>query len=325
MGGRALKSYTRRIKKEEFLKIQHEIAGKLTFELGYDRVYFIPYISSKLDFGDLDLLLPKPKIESLEEFLCNSLYSKELSKNGDIISFEYNQFQVDLIHTQKPMMAQTYFSYNDLGMLMGMLAKRVGCKYGTEGLFLEVYNNNKSKKWEIFLSDSPKEIFDFLNLDYVCYTKGFKTLTEVYDFICSSYLFDVDYFYNEKGWNHRKRTRNRKRPTWHGFIEYIKNIDIKNPIPRDNVNYCTEFFSKEYIYNELNKIGEEEHKNNVIKEKFNGNIVSSLTGLEGKELSYFMSRFKKQFKNFESFIYYSKPEEVNSKLKEFYYGKGIFK
>ena len=200
MGGNALEIETKRVGLDSYYRIRDEDS-----------------------FGDLDLLLPKPKLPNLSEFLSDYLNSREIKTNNDIVSFEYKNFQVDLIHCPYPILdiAQVYFSYNDLGMLMGMLAKRVGCKYGHSGLYLVTYNESKSKKWETFLSKDPKEIFPFLGLDYERFCQGFDSLENVFDYVYSSNLFDSEAFLKEKEWNHRRRTRNRKRPTWQRFVDYI--------------------------------------------------------------------------------------------------------
>jgi hypothetical protein len=320
MGGNALSIKTRRVNFKEFIQIQDQVSEALVFNLGYAQARFLPYIFNKESFGDLDLILPKPKLPYLEDFLTDYLGSREVVHNGDIVSFEYREFQIDLIHTpfQNLDIAQTYFSYNDLGMLMGMLAKRVGCKYGSDGLYLVRYNHNKSRKWEIFLSKDSEEIFWFLGLNYSRFLKGFESLEDVFEFVYCSHLFDSDAFLNEEGWNHRRRTRNKKRPTWQAFKSYLKKHPKKlNPKPKDPIDYCKDYFPPTYIDERLERIREEDNRRQIVKERFNGKLVEEVTGLRGKDLSRFIAEFKKQFEDFENFILNQDKKVIKDYIKKF--------
>lgn len=319
MGGKALNTNTERIDLKTYNKIKTEIYCKLRDELNYNDVRFIPFYKSKDSFGDLDILVSEPKPNNLISFLYDNLNTKDLKINHDIVSFEYKDFQIDLIHCPAEYLdiAQTYFSYNDLGMLMGTVAKKINCKYGHTGLYYIKYNSDKSKKWEIFLSKEPRKIFNFLDLDYDVFLRGFNTLEEIYDYIYSSTLFDSNNFLYEKEWNHRKKTRNRKRPTWQKFIEYIKHKPIKEGLNVNPLEYCCFCFGKDYLLEEINTIEHNENMSKLIRSKFNGNIVRELTGYDKIELSKFISEFKKQFINFDTFIVNNNQSTINSYILQF--------
>ena len=136
---------------------------------------------------------------------------------------------MDLIHIDptKLHIARTYFSYNDLGMLMGVLAKRLNCKYGHNGLYYNYYNHDRSYKKDIFLSDEPPVIFNFLDLSYFKFLDGFNDLEDIFKYVTTSKYFDTKAFINEEEWNHIRRTRNRKRLNWNKFINYLTSKQTK--------------------------------------------------------------------------------------------------
>ncbi|MFB6215270.1 MAG: hypothetical protein ABEI54_05295, partial [Candidatus Bipolaricaulia bacterium] len=222
MGGNALTVETRRVDRQEYADIQDRLIKYLACQLGYQDVRPIPHVHNKTSFGDLDLLVSKPKPRDLRRTLQTDLGSREAVKNGDIISFDYRGFQVDLIHCPpKNMdMAQVYFAYNDLGMLMGMLAKRVNCKYGWDGLYYVYYSPNRERRWTILLSQNPVEIFDFLGLDYSRFFEGFDSIEAVFEYVMTSRWFDTQAYLDCEEWNHRRRKRNQKRANWQYFRDY---------------------------------------------------------------------------------------------------------
>lgn len=319
MGGNAIKN-TRRVPLSEYEEIKRTLINKLT-EFGYAYVLDIPHIGEKKDFGDLDLLLPKPKLNDLSKYLSNYLNSKEVKINGDIISFEYRNFQVDLIHVSEEniKLHQTYFSYNDLGMLMGVLAKRIRCKYGGDGLYYRWYSKNLEKRRDILLSKDPKIIFEVLGLSFSRFKKGFSTFREMFEFVRTSPLFDTQSFVSQENWNHRRRTRNNKRKTWHDFVEYCRtNTLIENLKPYNCIDYISRFFDID-LYGQIKKIEEEEQRKNLIKRKFNGNLVNEITGLQGKELGYFINSFKNSKKDFENWVITSSDYNIRKEIINFYF------
>jgi len=320
MGGNALSVPTRRYSKDEYFQLQKEITHELWFI--YQSVLTIPSYKNKDSFGDLDLIVNKPKYDNLNYFLEWDLGSKQIVTNGEVVSFEYKEFQVDLIHIDptKLHIARTYFSYNDLGVLMGVLAKRLNCKYGHEGLFYTYYNHDRSYKKDIFLSDEPPVIFNFLDLSYFKFLDGFNDLEDIFKYVTTSKYFDTKAFINEEEWNHIRRTRNRKRLNWNKFINYLttNNIQISNPKIEGVKYYVADYFSKVNLLEQLDELDHEQVTKSIIKTKFNGEIVSRLTGLTGKELGAFISSYKKDKTDFTGYIVRTEIVDIEQDITEFW-------
>lgn len=316
MGGNALKMRTRRVGVKEYEEIKKELISFFLRE-GYNDVRSIPHIANKESFGDLDLLVNKPKLDNLEEVL-RKLGTKEIYHNGSVVSFEYKEFQVDLIHCAPENLdiANVYFAYNDTGMLLGMLARRTNCKYSSEGLLYLYFTG--AKKWEIFLTRDPRKIFNFLGVDYDRFLEGFRTLDEVVDFIRKSHLFDSEAFISLEEWNHYKRKRNSKRPNWQYVLRTLKEKPkISNPKPDDPKSYVDQQFPEAGLKSEILQIKHWEERQRKVKEKFNGERVRTLTGYEGKELGKFISMFKSEFKDFERFILNNSQNIIDQEIQRF--------
>lgn len=319
MGGNALTVFTRRYNKDEYLLLQEEVRSNLLYV--YSNVLTIPCYNNKDTFGDLDLIVNKPKYNRLDEYLVNTFNTKQVVHNNQYVSFEYKEFQIDLIHIQQEdlYLAQTYFSYNDLGMLMGILAKRLNCKYGFNGLYYTYYNEDRSYKKDLFLSNEIADIFDFLGLEYSRFLCGFNELTDIFDYIISSKYFDTKCFINEEEWNHIRRTRNRKRSNWNKFIDYLKtnNIQVSNSKLEGIKYYISDYFNINLV-EQIDKLDSEQQLKQVIKSKFNGLIVNELTGLSDKDLGKFITKYKHSKDNFQEYIVQNTLEDIKKDISKFY-------
>lgn len=323
MGGNALATKTRRLDKEEFEEIEAIVCYKL--KKYYSRVAPIQAYFNKETFGDLDIIVSTPRPKQLSWILKQEFQTKEIVINGGVVSFEFRDFQIDLIQTHFYLVpnAEVYFSYNDLGMLMGMVAKRFNCKYGEKGLFYVTEYNGKKK--EIFLTKDIPTIFDFLGFDFNRYKKGFYTLYEIYNFVIDSKFFDIKRFLQQDGWNHYKRKRNAKRSTWVGFQKYLRyyEIDKETPLTRNKCNERIDSFFPGILEQEQEFIIREKLKQRV-KQKFNGERIGNLTGLKGKELGDFIASFKKRFTPFEDFIINNSLEKIDNEIIDFFYKKQLY-
>lgn len=99
--------------------------------------------------------------------------------------------------------------------------------------------------------------------------------------------------------NARDRARDKKRPSYRTFLEYIKTLPDRDYFPRTPGNKLQflpmifeAFPQAEAEYKALYAYKE---NMDLFKEKFNGDIVSNITGFTGKELGEFMVMFKSKY------------------------------
>jgi len=316
MGGNAFKTIiTVRKNCEQYKEIKERLT--MIFKNKGIIIHFIPELSDKESYGDLDILYsPLDSSFSIEEFIIELFNPHEVVSNGNVFSFpffckEQDFFQIDMIKCINIPFAQFYFAYSDFGGLMGSITKRYGIIFGHEGLFIE-YNNKK-----ITLTENVLDCCNFFGIDINIFN-NIKTKKDLFDFIISFELYNKNIF---NSGNHEHRKRIIKRPIYLEFLKYI-GVDIIKSSKENSIEEISKEM-KEKIYNrailyfdkqsKINDIIKEEEKNTFIHNKFNGNMLKD-KGYTGKEIGYIMIAFKNQYSNFDEFIYNSSQEEIFKSL-----------
>lgn len=247
-------------------------------------------------------------------------YGYPVSKNGNVLSFLYKSFQIDLIFVDDLYFnyAWHYFGYQDLGNLIGRLAKQYGLKHGWQGLYYVQRNGDHVVK-EHLLSTEYLDILKCMHLDKYTFFKGFETYEQMFDWIVSSPRFMPDIFKFEN-LNHTNRVRDRKRKTYNMFLSYLEEIDVGQF--EDNFK-LTEEEKREcvcrwfpFIRKEIEEIDKHIERVNVTKAKFNGALVSQLTNIVGKDLGNFIQLFKSKYDI--EWIYNTPQSDINNEIINFY-------
>ena len=337
MGGRALLQHgieTKRIERDEFDNLSSSITSSLSEIFKYVEV--IPFYKNKKDFGDMDVLVSEfiPLRQSINHTLPNvdqelrRLFNpKVLIHNGSVWSFDQDDFQIDVI--VMPMRnwdsALAYYSYNDLGNFMGRIARKTGFKYGHKGLTYNYKSEYGFGDVEIEVSKNVQYIFEFLGFDYTTFLCGFNTLEKIFEYIVESDYYDPKIFAYEN-LDHTNRVRNRKRVSYQKFIEYISKLSFypNKFSKRDKVWFwqrALDVFGQD-INKTIYDLREKDKVKDSIRQKFNGNIIMELTGLEGKQLGEFIQLFKDdiiiRFNKFDEYVLKTPYEEIKDDIKKFY-------
>lgn len=310
MGGNALKVNCIRINKDLYLKIKLDCISKLKDFINIHQIY---ELADKLDFGDLDLLyLSDPNINILN-IVQNIFNPIDYNINGDVLSFSYEinkdqYFQIDLIKTSNINISIFYFSYGDIGNILGRIVKKYELTLGIDGLWI-TYENER-----IMLSEDPKEICIFLGLDYNVWLNGFNKREEFFDWIIKSKYFDSDFFKLDN-LNNTYKHRYITRPTFKDFVNYVKDLNIKSSEIKLKI--------EDYILM-FNKIKEKEkidHKIKILRlyqTKFSGSIF--LNFVDPKEINKYKDAFKKYIsekEDFNNWLIINNQEFINQSIQNF--------
>ena len=327
MGGKALSVESARLQRSEYEPVRDAVMEKLWQHLPHKRKTDIKAYASKPDFGDLDIIIEGP-FDPIA--IANALGASEIVRNGDVTSIgimtNAGLFQVDLIKIESDAyeFARRYFSFNDLGNLIGRVAHKAGFKFGHRGLVYVVRDGaqNSHVVAELIVTQDWAQALKFLDYDPQAYERGFETLEDIYKFTVTSKFSNSDIYLLENV-NAVARVRDRKRKTYTGFLAWQKNPDVSKSIPKfdwsDKESRRAEFLEKAFA---LFPNFKDEHANSIerlrrqkiVGEKFNGNLVSELTGLAGRELGHFIQAIKKRFHDdnaFKDWVYKAQKEEVN--------------
>ena len=321
MGGKALNKYgvfTERKNSEEFNRIGYEIKKQVYIDLKLQPAIVTSY-RNKADHGDLDLLIRIPKETNINwvEYIQNTFKPQAVNSNGGVYSFDYQNFQIDFIPIpeEKWRTALVYFSYDPLGNIMGKTFHKFGCSYGWEGLFYKYRNPHGTNSADILLTNNVRKIFEFGGYDYDRYLKGFDTLEEIFQFCIDGKYFDAEMFQMENLKSIDKK-RNRKRGSYHLFLNYIKEKDInaKYLFEKDKEKYVEaieNIFPESGLLYKLHDLQVKDEQDQILAEKFNGNIVMQwFPELNGKELGKAIGKFKRYFDGESRYIEYIKHNTI---------------
>ncbi len=314
MGGNIkFASPTTRYTRDDYLALEAEVIntvyGAVFNEEGFNNfrkncVQAIKAYHTKDSFGDMDLVLNSKYLVAnwtAEILRAFNLGDGDHSKNGNVFSISYKNFQIDLIvmSDENFTSALEYYAYNDLGNLVGRLAKRIGVKYGHEGSVIVVKDGDQVLG-EIKLSSDTADIYKLLGLDYATYQNGFDTIEEIFKFVTTSTYFNPDIFLLENR-NAVSRERDRKRKTYREFLEYCDAntfehvYDYKEKSERGGYGVREPFFTQlivaayPHVLEEYNNIISRNTRQKLFKAKFNGTVCGVQTGLKDAELGKFMN------------------------------------
>lgn len=341
MGGKLFNAP--RINNDDYHQLISYFSSKFK-ELGRDSLYPESF-KNKDSHGDLDIIVEGDVIPAEELIKIFELEKSQVSRNSDVISIYYKgKYQVDLCFHPKDSYrsAYEYQRGSDAGNCVGRLCHALGFKYGHKGLLYPIKLSDSEALGEVVISSDTKKIHEFLDLDHDVWNDGFENPEAMYQWIMKSKYFNPSMFAFEN-LNSVNRIRNKKRPVYAGFVEYLEN-NVRDEegdepyfeIPKNKNEYFWNALIHFNSINVLNKIKDmlSDHRDaKDAHEIFNGNDIRELLSIEGKELGKVYKSFmnfmlkksesfmSKAYSDHERWIYfrlaYSKPE-LHSRLVDWY-------
>lgn len=322
MGGKALSQPSPRLATPRLLQLVEDLQGRLkTFNPSL-QIRPIPWYTQKPDHGDLDLL-----VAATDDFdpsmVAKAIDAVEVVRNNTVTSLGIEQpegvFQVDLIAVDPQAFdfALSYFAYNDMGNLLGRVAHKLGFKLGHLGLsyVLRDPENDTRVIDELVVTTSWSEALNFLGYDAKAYRAavargGFDTLEEIFEYVVSNPYVNRDIYLLDNR-NQKARARDSKRKTYSDFLEWIEAADARGEVPRFNWEHKAQVRSQALdrakgVFPSFGAAFEvalhRESQHRAARRRFNGEVVSTLTGLRGFELGAVMKEFRSRFDGEESMV-----------------------
>jgi hypothetical protein len=312
MGGNALTCKgveTIRLDAEKFQSLSEKLITQLRAVFPNRKIEVCQAYREKPSFGDMDILIETFSGENIrfKEQVIESFEPVAIVKNGNVISFGYkledgDVFQIDLIlcpsnHFQA---SYYYFAWNDLSNFFGVVSRCMGFKYGHTGLSIQMKHDTYQFA-DIHITGDVRKALTFLGYDADRYFEGFNNLEDIFRFASSSEFFNKELFLFGNR-NHDSRVRDKKRANYNAFLVWLEDNDniqaypyaemkehgyiVKDIFLQRLYNFFPEM--KDKVANELIKFDEWK----TYKERFNGRIVTEITGLEKLELGEFMKFIK---------------------------------
>jgi hypothetical protein len=331
MGGNALSMTAVRLTKKNFERVSAQCVERLQACFPEHRIAVIPAYRVKADFGDCDLLVTSTGYDPHKA--AAALDAVEVVRNGPVTSVgvvvreelapqDGNVFQVDLVSIGEESFdyALGYFSFNDLGNLIGRTAHRAGLSHRHDGLWFYVRDGDYKFR-DICLTRDYDVALRFLGYEPEQFRAGFETLEDIFEYVAGSDYFNRDIFLLENR-NAQSRIRDRKRRT---YTEFLKWCEARPELPafqypEDKAAWLpriTEHFP--HFEAEHRQALDDMARQRAVKARFNGEWVSQLTGLQGKDLGALMKNFKESFDSLESlqqFVLGSTPGQLATRVQE---------
>lgn len=296
MGGNAIKTVKiSRINLDTYNFLKNKILNDLSPYIILDFAHEVP---NKIDFGDLDVLYKTTLNLDFRKLIIDKYNPDEIVSNGQVTSISYpinnEYYQVDFVKCSNLKMSKFFYSYGDLGGVIGTITKNYGISYG-EGLWCNInkdtiknYTGNDIEDYtttKIFLTDEPCEICKYLDLDYEKWISGFETKELIFEWVISSSWFQKDIFLNLNSFEKKKSNI---RPFYKNFIEYI--FDENRCVIKYNKQLeALKFFNKVHLLDEIIK---ENNIKNDRKKKFNGYKFMEY-GYVNKDIGILILEFKR--------------------------------
>lgn len=315
MGGNALKNtQTRRLQAAEYHQTIPKIEQEIASVLGSNhRVGGIESYSNKPDFGDADVLVESDKIRpDYKDEIARVFKSNEVYKNGNVTSFDRAGFQVDVIAiaNENYDYAKAYFSFNDLGNLVGRVAHKMGLKHSFEGLKIPVRDGDHMFA-ELTLTRDMDRALSFMGYDPKRFNQGFQDMKEIFEYTASTPYFDPSVYLLENR-NATSRIRDAKRKTYNAFLQWLDAPDGLKvteraaqawfEFPKEKSDWLPKIWEEfPEVAEEYAMVHENLARNRLAKKMFNGELVSEQTGLTGRPLGEFIQSIRKQHSSNEVF------------------------
>lgn len=290
MGGNVFKGQTRRYSKEEYFELVDDLEP--LFRLIFTKYKVCPAMKDKESFGDMDVVcVPRTPLDSNKlKFIFDTDF---VSKNGSTWSLAYKEFQLDLITSPESEyeFCKFYTGEGDRGNFIGKVAHQLGLKFGHDGLWMPVRLSSDHVLGSVLLTDNPLVACKFLDVEVL---SGFDTITDMFESVAKSKYFNPESFRLENN-NNIARVRDRKRPNYHLFLEWMDTLPKKDWFPRSkdrSVYFDLVFETFPHAKKEFEALLERKKMLDLAATKFNGNLVSEWTGLTGIDLGMLMRKLK---------------------------------
>lgn len=300
MGGNLFK--LGRLPREQYLEIETDVRAYLDAKIGSE-LYRIPrYYGDKSDFGDMDVVLSSALERPWDEvraMILRDLGIERYKITGAVFSTVYHDFQVDYFEKSAAIFLSTYnfLCFNDLGNLLGKMFRRLGLKYGEDGLFWVFRRQNGSYRRDILLSRDYQRIFALLELDAGPWERGFENLETMFRWVIASPYFSVAPFFRRAPTTEKRLALRR---TFREFLSFLEreNITRTYDYEKDRDHYIplvAEHFPEVDLPGAVEAERVAEKRVEVIRKKFSGRIIMELyPELRGKELGEFIRLFRAQ-------------------------------
>lgn len=315
-------SLSNRVTTEEM----HGVFGELKKQLAKKFSSFnnTTKLSSRQDHGDIDIVVVPPSGQSVRDIVINTvggnivknnepnavvtsngnIYQPKqmfVTTNGNIFSILYRpnkldkQVHIDFIVAKDEEDArnkQDYLAYNDFSGIVGVISRKLGFKYGSDGFF-KIFVDKKGQNRDILITKNLRDaqkILGFRNVD--TNFSNIKSEDDIVEYIKTSPLFDVRQLSGELNRGDRKKMRSER-----ASAQYIRDQLLKSG-QRKKIEDDDYFFKSLFpsLYDKVEQEKEKLNTDTISTEKYGGEWIMNTFNLKpGKVIGDIKSVLNKQY------------------------------
>lgn len=253
---------------------------------------FIKELSEKKSFDKVTVLVDIEHLAQAQHALELALDFERCANTYSYLLFDYSHVDIIAVKAKDFHIQSFLYDYDDFGWLVQRcLEKHNSYFLFDDGLYTKYHAHYISHM--IYLTNDLKTILGICQLDYDVYKNGFETYDSMFKYIADCPIFDQSLF-ELKNMPKRTAAKFKKHILYRKLNKFMDKYDIPEVMPGKLI-YPSMMFEKE-IETTIELI--ENQRNAVIKLKnhFNGNIVSSVTGMtHPKDLGNFMKIIRAKY------------------------------
>ena len=281
-------------------------------------------LSSRQDHGDIDIVVVPPAGQSTRDIIINAIgtniarntepnavvtsngnvYQSNqmyVTTNGNIFSILYRpdkldkQVHIDFIVAKDEEDArnkQDYLAYNDFSGIVGVMARKLGFKYGSDGFF-KIFVDKKGQNRSIFITKNLRDAQKILGLRKVDTNfSNIKSEDDIVEYIKTSPLFDVRQLSGELNHGDRKKMRSERQSA-----QYIRDQLLQSGQRRTVGD--DDYFFKSLFPSLYDKVEQEKQKldsDTINTSKYTGEwIINTFNLKPGKVIGQVKDHLNKQY------------------------------
>jgi hypothetical protein len=320
----------KKMNRETQYTIYQTITQKFARELnvGNHNILHQKSYPSRNSFGDMDIFVPDTVVT--KDFPDTVRWAEKVARvvfqNGNFalvpgtntVVFNYGGYQINFHIVPADELAYTYsyYRYEGFYSLVSILFNNLGLKYTPKGLFIK---NPDETQPDILITNSHQHVERLAGLSADTLAYGIHNESDSFVLISRSRYFNQENFLKFAEENPSVIEAS---PIVKNFTDWLKKNSSVNraftPDSSDATNWVVSF-KREYpfVYAEIKKGHEESKFADLIKFKYNSELIHKITGLTTEKLGYVFENFPKSFKSlkhFEVFIASSSPETIEGAL-----------
>lgn len=290
--------------------------------------YAIPRsYGAKLTFGDIDVLVVDQGDQwpAMRTSIADELRVNACLRNGNTDSMSYRQMQLDFFQVEPEYLRvmAAFMDFNDLGNLVGRLARKFGLKWGERGLTYPYRRASGNYVVDMPVSLDFEAVCRFLGLDYATWRTGFHELHEMFDWVIASPYFSVGPYVDSNESTSHMRKDGVHRTNIARFIDYLSEKDIiKRYEYAERELYLPMILAAFPDAKLVEQIAMEriaEARADMLRAKFGGKLVQRLRPefkdhAAGPALGEFIRTLKASMPDFETWLLSASSDEIEQRI-----------